>query len=140
MTFLAIAFTVLTAFNIIYTLIIVNTERNRRYVAEIAKKFGRYPSIEKYQVFFDKEKLQQTLEELKISGRTTDMFLEAKNYYLFISQFDVRIYYSFPKTENALMPYDELSVKNLLTVIEKASIKPTTCDNIVYFSKYKAGV
>ncbi|MBO5179810.1 MAG: hypothetical protein J6B87_05655 [Clostridia bacterium] len=138
MTFGSVVFTIFMVFNVIFSAILIKLNSERRYVAEIAKKFGR-DEFEKYQLFFDKEKLQQVLKELKISGRTTDMLLEAKNYILLISHFDVKLYYALPGTEYALMPYEEASAKNIFTIIEKAAIKPINQDNILYFSKYEAG-
>lgn len=139
MTFIGIVFATLTVFNAIFSIILIKLGNDRVYVSKIAKKFGR-DEMQKYQLFFDKEKLQQVLKELKISGRTTDMLLEAQNYILLISQFDVKLYYALPGTEYALMPYEEASTKKLYTIIEKASIKPVKQDNVFYFSKYEAGV
>ena len=139
MTFIGILFTTLTVFNAIFSIILIKLATNRIYVSKIAKKFGR-DELEKYQLFFDKEKLGQVLKELKISSRTTEMLLAAENYLLTISQFDVKLYYALPGTKYAFMPYEEVSVKKLFTIIEKAAIKPIKQDNILYFSKYKAGV
>lgn len=139
MAFISILFAVLTIFNIIFSIILINLGTERVYVSKIAKKFGR-DEIEKYQLFFDREKLKQVLMELKISGRTTEMLLAAEKYLLTISQFDVKLYYALPGTEYAFMPYEEASAKKLFTMIEKAAIKPVKQDNILYFSKYEAGV
>ncbi|MBR4110351.1 MAG: hypothetical protein IKK43_01500 [Clostridia bacterium] len=139
MTFIGIVFTALTVFNVIFSVILIKMGAHRLYVSKIAKKFGR-DEFEKYQLFFDKEILQQVLKEFKISGRTTNMFLEAQNYFLMISMFDAQLYYSFPGTEYALMPYEELSIKQLHSLIEQASVKPITNGNVLYFSKYEAGV
>lgn len=139
MPFIVILFTALTIFNVIFSIILIKLGTERIYVSKIAKKFGR-DELEKYQLFFDKEKLKQVLMELKISSRTTDMLLSAENYLLTISQFDVKLYYALPSTKYAFMPYEEASAKKLFTIIEKAAIKPTKQDNILYFSKYKADV
>lgn len=138
MTFLGIVFAILTVFNAIFSMILIKLGNDRVYVSKIAKKFGR-DDLEKFQLFFDKEKLQQVLKELKISGRTTDMLLQAKNYILLVSQFDVKLYYALPGTEYALMPYEEASAKKLFKIIEKAAIKPIRTDNVLYFSKYETG-
>lgn len=139
MTFIGIVFATLTVLNAIFSIILIKLGTDRAYVSKIAKKFGR-DDLEKFQLFFDKEKLKQVLAELKISGRTTEMLLEARNYILLISQFDVKLYYALPGTEYALMPYEEASPKKLYTIIEKAAVKPIQTDNVFYFSKYEAGV
>lgn len=137
MAFFIIVCALFLVLNIALSTILILLEKHKLYIRKIAQKFGG-DKIEKYQVFFDKEKLRDALNELKISGKTTDMFINAKNYYLLLSNNFVRLYYSLPPTLNAFMPYEEITLKNILFIIEKAAIQPKPHENILYFSKYEA--
>lgn len=141
MTFLLVTNLFLLLVCAILTTALVLTSNERFYVKRISEKFGENEA-KKYQVFFDKEKLKKALAELKLSGRQVNDLLEANYYCIIITYNTACLYYSFPKDSTlAAFPYERISAKKLFTLIEKASIEPPKSDsNILYFSKYRAGV
>lgn len=141
MIFLLITNLVLLLSCVFLTLGVVVTSSDRFYVKRISEKFGENEA-KKYQVFFDKEKLKKALAELKLSGRQVNDLLEA-NYYCIIITYDTAyLYYSFPKdSTHAAFQYEKISAKKIFRLIEKAAVEPPKSDsNILYFSKYRAGV
>lgn len=141
MTFLLISNLVLllTLAGLIFFTTALSLERF--HVKQIAQRFGENEA-KKYQVFFDKEKLRKALAELKLSGRQVNDLLEANNYCIILTYDTAYLYYSFPKDSTlAAFQYEKISSKKLLKLIEKAAIEqPKSTSNILYFSKYRAGV
>ncbi len=141
MTFLLISNLFLLLVCALLAAILVFTSNERFYVKRIAQKFGEDES-KKYQVFFDKEKLRKALAELKLSGRQVNDLLEANYYCIILTYTSAYLYYSFPKDSTlAAFPYERISSKKLFKLVEEAAIDPPKSNNnILYFSKYRAGV
>lgn len=138
MILLAILCSIFLVFNVLISVGLVKASLDKRYVQKIGQKFGR-DEFEKYQVFFDKEKLRDALTELKIPKATSDMLLSASTYTLMLSWNTADLYYSYPPKMTTLLSHREATSKQLFQLIEKAAIQPKPYANVLYFSKYKAG-